>query len=151
VYGKLGMSMEKLLVDVLAKNGLDRPGAEPKTPVVIQSFSADSLKILRKDLGCKLPLILLIGDGKNAEFLTANGMKELKGAVDGIGPNKALILERPELVKDAHDLGLSVTTWTFRAKRTGKFESIRKEMAYFLKDIKVDALFTDNPDEFPRD
>jgi glycerophosphoryl diester phosphodiesterase len=78
-------------------------------------------------------------------------MAKIKDAVDGIGPNKALILQRPGLVKEAHDVGLSVTSWTFQAKRTGKFENVRKEMAYFLNDLKVDALFTNNPDEFPRD
>jgi glycerophosphoryl diester phosphodiesterase len=151
VYAQAGMSMEKLLVEILVKNGLDRPGAVPETPVVIQSFSADSLKIVRKDLGCKLPLVLLVGDNKNLECLTREGMTKIKDAVDGIGPNKALILQRPALVKDAHDVGLSVTSWTFQAKRTGKFENVRKEMAYFLNDLKVDALFTNNPDEFPRE
>src|SRR5262245_55277636 len=55
VYGELGLNMEKLLMEVLAKNRLERHGADPKTPVVIQSFSADSLKVLRKEYGCKLP------------------------------------------------------------------------------------------------
>ena len=35
-------------------------------------------------------------------------------------------------------------------KQTGKFESVRKEMAYFLRDLGY-AVFTDNPDQFPRD
>ena len=35
--------MEKLLVDSLKKNKLDRPDADPKTPIIIQSFSAESL------------------------------------------------------------------------------------------------------------
>jgi glycerophosphoryl diester phosphodiesterase len=150
-YGKFGMKMEKLLMDVLAKNGLDRPGADPKTPIVIQSFSADSLKILRKDLHCKLPLVLLFGNGKTAHYTSPEGLKEIKEFADGIGPSKDVILKKPELVKEAHALGLSVTTWTFRAKRSGKFENVRKEMSYFLRELKVDALFTDNPDEFPRD
>jgi glycerophosphoryl diester phosphodiesterase len=151
VYGKLGLKMEKLLMEVLAKNRLDQPGADPKTPIVIQSFSADSLKILRKDYGCKLPLILLIAGRSGSRQATPEGLKKIKAFADGIGPDKAVILTRPELVKDAHDLGMSVTAWTFQAKRTGKFENVRKEMAYFLHDLKVDALFTNNPDEFPRD
>jgi glycerophosphoryl diester phosphodiesterase len=151
VYGKLGLNMEKLLMEILVKNGLDRPGAEPRTPVVIQSFSAESLKILRKEFHCKLPLILLIEGSKSAQYTSQEGLKQIKEYADGIGPAKALILKRPELVKEAHDLGLSVTSWTFRAKQPGKFENVRKEMGHFLYELKVDALFTDNPDEFPRE
>jgi glycerophosphoryl diester phosphodiesterase len=151
VYGKLGLNMEKLLIEILVKNKLDQPGADPKTPIVIQSFSAASLKILRKEYGCKLPLILLFGDGSGSKYGTPQGLKEVKEFADGIGPSKGTILARPELVKDAHALGLSVTSWTFQAKQTGKFENVRKEMAYFLYDLQVDALFTNNPDEFPRD
>jgi glycerophosphoryl diester phosphodiesterase len=151
VYGKLGMSMEKLLMKVLARNGLDKAGDDAKTPIVIQSFSADSLKALRNDFSCKLPLVLLIGDGKNLQYAAPEGLKQVKEFADGIGPSKAVILERPALVKEAHDFGLSVTSWTFRAKQPGKFASVRKEMAYFLNDLKVDALFTDNPNEFPRE
>jgi glycerophosphoryl diester phosphodiesterase len=44
-----------------------------------------------------------------------------------------------------------VTSWTFQAKRTGNLDNVRKEMAHFLRDLKVDALFTNNPDQFPRD
>jgi glycerophosphoryl diester phosphodiesterase len=149
VYGKLGLKMEKLLMDMLAKNKLDRPGADPKTPVVIQSFSAESLKVLRKDHDCKLPLVFLVGGG--VAHTSKEGLKKVKAFADGIAPNKAVVLARPEMVKDAHDLGMSVTVWTFRAKQTGKFENVRKEMAYFLRDLKVDAVFTDNPDEFPRE
>ncbi len=151
VYGQLGLNMEKLLMEVLAKNGLDRPGADPKTPVVIQSFSAESLKILRKDYGCKLPCVLLIGDGKNLECTTPEGLRQVKQFADGIAPGKTIILERPDMVKGAHDLGMSVTSWTFRAKQPGKHKNVREEMAYFLRELKVDALFTDNPDQFPRD
>jgi glycerophosphoryl diester phosphodiesterase len=151
VYGKLGMSMEKLLMEVLAKNGLDRPGADPRTPVVIQSFSADSLKVLRKDCGCKLPLVFLAESQAGVRHTSKEGLKGVRAFADGIGPHKELVLARPALVEDAHALGLSVTAWTFRSGRTGKFESVRPEMAYFLRGLGVDAVFTDNPDQFPRD
>jgi glycerophosphoryl diester phosphodiesterase len=50
----------------------------------------------------------------------------------------------------AHELGLTVTPYTFRSTGTGRFPSVRDEMAYFLYERDVDALFTDNPDQFPR-
>ena len=60
------------------------------------------------------------------------------------------MLARPELVKDAHDLGMSVTVWTFRPEKDGK-TTPRDEMRHFLRDLKVDDVFTDTPDQFPRD
>ena len=46
--------------------------------------------------------------------------------------------------------GLTVTLWTFRASNPAPFPSVREEMAKFLYDYGVDAVFTDNPDQFPR-
>jgi glycerophosphoryl diester phosphodiesterase len=146
VYGKLGLNMEKELMAVLKANKLDTPGADPKTPVVIQSFSADSLKALRKDHACKLPLVFLFGRGG-----TADDLKAMKEYADGIAPMKPAVLARPEMVADAHKLGMSVTVWTFREGQTGKFKSVKEEMAHFLKELKVDAVFTDNPDQFPKE
>lgn len=147
VYGKRGLNMEKALMAALKANKLDAPGADPKTPVVIQSFSAESLKALRTDHGCKLPLVYLFGPGE----WTAEKLKGVKAFADGIAPNKAAVLARPGLVADAHALGMSVTVWTFRAGQTGKFASVKDEMRHFLRELKVDAVFTDNPDQFPRE
>jgi glycerophosphoryl diester phosphodiesterase len=150
-YEKLGWSMEKLLMETLARNGLERPGANPKTPVVIQSFSAESLKALRRQYGCRLPLVLLVKSGTDAaRRLSPQGLKEIKEFTDGIAPHKQIILNRPTLVGEAHALGMSVTAWTFRSKERSRFPNVREEMAYYLRDLHVDALFTDNPDQFPR-
>ncbi|MGH9916342.1 MAG: glycerophosphodiester phosphodiesterase family protein, partial [Pyrinomonadaceae bacterium] len=56
VYGSLGFDMERLLLDVLKRNGLNTPGANAKTPVIIQSFSPASLMKMSKELKTKLPL-----------------------------------------------------------------------------------------------
>jgi len=69
----------------------------------------------------------------------------------GIGPHKAIIAARPEIVTWAHAAGLTVTSWTFRSSNAGAFASVRDEMAKFLYDYDVDAVFTDNPDQFPRE
>ncbi|QEH34433.1 Glycerophosphoryl diester phosphodiesterase precursor [Aquisphaera giovannonii] len=146
-YEGLGLDMAGLLMDALRKNGLDVPGADPKTPVVVQSFSIGSIKALRERHGCKLPILALLDEPGQ---VTGEAIAGLKGLVDGIAPSKNLVLKRPGLVDDAHRLGLSVTVWTFRAGAAGSSQQVREEMARFLGDLKVDAVFTDNPDQFPR-
>lgn len=149
-YGKLGLRMEPLVMKILKKNQLDQPGADPKTPVIIQSFSAESLRILRNEHKCKLPLVFLFGGTKAKEWETPDGLAKIRQFADGIAPHKDLVLATPDIVGQAHKLGMSVTVWTCRAKDPGKFENVREEMAHLLRNLKVDAIFTDNPDEFPR-
>jgi glycerophosphoryl diester phosphodiesterase len=146
VYGKLGLGMEKLVMEILKKNKLDAPGADPKTPVIIQSFSAESLKLLRKDHGCKLPLVYLFSGGDTSK----DGLKKMQEFADGIAPSKAVVFGQPEIVADAHALGMSVTVWTCRSGQTGKFKTVTDEMAHLLTELKVDAIFTDNPDLWPK-
>lgn len=147
-YEKSGLSMEKLLMELLKKNGLDKPGADPKTPVVMQSFSLPSLRKIKKEFGCELPLMYLF-DRAGPELVSEENCKKLKLEIDGIGPNKSIVLNRPEVVKNAHAAGLTVTIYTCRAKNTGNFPDVKTEMKHYL-DLGVDAIFTDNPDQFPR-
>ena len=81
---------------------------------------------------------------------TPEGLAKLKEFADGIAPHKDNVLAQPEIVTEAHKLGMSVTVWTCRAKDPGKFENVREEMNHLLRNLKVDAIFTDNPDQFPR-
>jgi glycerophosphoryl diester phosphodiesterase len=157
VYGSLGFDMEKLVMDVLAKNGLDKPGAHPKTPVFLQSFSADSLKKMRLTMKVSLPLLFLVSDRDPNEaptdryrdlWLKKERMVDVKAFADGIGPAKGLVLQNPALVKWAHDAGLSVTVYTVRA--TPEVKDAGDEMRLFLYTFGVDAVFTNNPDQFPR-
>jgi glycerophosphoryl diester phosphodiesterase len=148
VYGKRGFDMERLVLDELRKNNLDRPGADPKTPIIIQSFSDASLRRMRHVMGTRLPLVLLIG-AENRHWLAAENLRKVKEFANGIGPAKQLIDADPNLIKTAHDLGLSVTPYTFRSGATGRFKTVREEMAHYLK-LGADAVFTDNPDQFPR-
>lgn len=150
VYGQRGFDMEKLLMDSLKKNKLDQPNADPKTPLVIQSFSAESLRKLRTDHKTKLMLTFLIHADPQAQWLTESGLKKVKAFADGIGPNKSLIEREPKIVAWAHAAGLTVTPYTFRSTMPGKFKDVREEMTHFLFTLGVDALFTDNPDRFPR-
>ncbi len=148
VYGRFGFDMERLLVSALKKNHLGTRSAERHTPVIIQSFSPESLRKLSGMLYPKLPLVLLINQQMQTRWLTAAGLTETKQFASGIGPAKALLDK--DVVRQAHALGLSVTPYTFRLTDIGRFKTLREEMSYYLYDLGVDALFTDNPDLFPR-
>jgi glycerophosphoryl diester phosphodiesterase len=150
VYGSAGFDMEKLVMDVLAKNGLDRPGADPKTPVFIQSFSAESLKKMRLTMKVTLPLLFLVTERDRDAWLTKEKMAEIRTFASGIGPAKSIISGQPEIVTWAHEAGLSVTPYTFRSAGQPAGRTVREEMDRFLYAFGVDALFTDNPDQFPR-
>jgi glycerophosphoryl diester phosphodiesterase len=151
VYGSRGLDMEALLLAQLLRSGLDRPGRDPKTPVIVQSFSAESLRKLRR-VGSTLPLTFLVSDldAERGRWLTDAGLKEVRGFANGLGPAKALILADPTLVSRAHAAGLTVTPYTFRSAGQPPGRTVRDEMAHFLYKIGVDAVFTDNPDQFPR-
>jgi len=62
VYGARGFDMERLLIDELKKNRLITGSAASKTPVIIQSFSPESLKKLFRTIKTALPLVLLVDD-----------------------------------------------------------------------------------------
>jgi len=151
VYGIRGFDMEEMVLAELAHHGLDQPGADPATPVVIQSFSAESLMILRSEKGTTLPMSLLIGgDEAAAEWLTPDGLARVGAFATGIGPAKDLLMDDPSVVQRAHGLDLTVIPWTFRARSPGAFSSVEEEMTHFLDVLGVDGIITDNPDLFPR-
>jgi glycerophosphoryl diester phosphodiesterase len=151
VYGSRGFDMEALVLEQLRRNGLDRPGADPRTPVIVQSFSAESLRRLR-DRGNTLPRVFLISDrdDERQRWLSDEGLRHIAGFAQGIGPAKSLVSDDPSLARRAHALGLTVTPYTFSSADAPAGSTVREEMERFLYTFGVDALFTNNPDEFPR-
>ncbi len=145
VYGSRGFDMERLVLAQLKKNKLP----DKKTPVIIQSFSPESLRKMKSELKTTLPLVFLISPSQK-NWLTPEGLQKARAFAIGIGPAKTLLDGKPELVKLAHDTGLSVTPYTSTTKISSRFSSVREEMNYYLNTLGVDALFTDNPDQFPR-
>ncbi len=151
IHRERGISMEELVLEHLRSNGLDQPGADPETPVILQTFDETAARTLSLELKTELPVVLLFGDPKH-RLLTPGGLAELSGFATGIGPFKEILRADPEIVRNAHTLGLSVTPYTFRARQVGSgFSTVSEEMSFYLFEIGVDALFTDNPDLFPRD
>ena len=126
-------------------------GSRHPEALILQSFDDQTLRELARDLPA-VPRTFLIESRDGDRWLSAAGLSEVAEFATGIGPAKGLIEKQPEIVKAAHALGLTVTPYTFtsRAPAPG-FPDVSREMAYYLFTLDVDAVFTDNPDRFPRD
>lgn len=148
LYTSRGVDMVKLFVESVKKNGLDRPESLKTTPMIIQSFDEPTVRRIAGELPA-VPRILLMESLDNGGLTDAR-LRDLAKFASGIGPAKDLIDKQPDLVKRAHAAGLTVTAYTFRAKGTGRFPTVRDEMSHFLYTLGIDAVFTDNPDQFPR-
>jgi glycerophosphoryl diester phosphodiesterase len=149
IYVGRNVDFEKLVETALDTNGLRGPKADPKTPVILQTFGQDSArKLAQMKIGLPVVLLLNSDDG----FKTAAQLKAWKGIVQGFGPAKEIVKRNPDFVKWAHAEGMSVTPYTFRASDAAKngYKDVSEEMAQYLYTFDVDALFTDNPDRFPR-
>lgn len=147
-YAQLGVEMERLAIAALRENGLDGPSSE--TPVILQSFDSETLQKLKFELNCRLPLVLLIGE-ESRQLLGDAGLQRASRFATGIGPAKGILMADPSLVQRAHARGLTVTPYTFRSSRVAAgFADVSAEMRHYLYGLSVDALFTDNPDLFPR-
>ncbi len=147
VYKGRNVNFEMLVAAALDKHGLRGPKADPKTPIILQTFSESSAKKLAT-MKIGVPVVLLMSNGKGWE--SAAKVKEWKAHVQGLGPAKAIVESNPDLVKWAHAEGLTVVPYTFRSSNSGKHPTVKAEMEHFLYTLGVDGLFTDNPDQFPR-
>jgi glycerophosphoryl diester phosphodiesterase len=147
VYQGRSVDFERLVAAALDKHGLRGAGADTRTRVILQTFSeASARKLIGMPIG--VPVVLLVGDVQGWDQAR---IQEWKGyGVHGFGPAKAVLLRHPDFVTWAHAEGLTVTPYTFRSSDVGRFADVRSEMEHFLYTLGVDALFTDNPDQFPR-
>jgi len=146
LYKSRGVDQVKLFVELIKKNGLEKPESLKKMPVIIQSFDEETVRRVAKELPT-IPRVFLTS---RDEDVTEARIRELAKFASGIAPEKYVIARHPEMVKAAHDAGLTVTSWTFRADEKTQYPSVRDEMAHFLYTLGIDALFTNHPDQFPR-
>ncbi len=172
-FDTIGLSLEEPLVRTLRANGLNRPDSA----VFIQSFETTNLRQL--DRVIDVPLVQLIaGSGAPYDLIVAGstvtyddlatpaGLRQIARYADGIGPDKnrivprdaaGFLLEPTDLVDDAHDVGLLVHPYTFRAENTflpmdfrigtdpARYGDIAAEYELFYG-LGVDGLFADQPD-----
>jgi len=146
LYMRRGVDMVRIFVQSVKALGLDRPESLRVTPVIVQSFDAASLRRVAADLPT-IPRVLLT---EHDADVTEERLRALATFATGIAPDKRVIERHPEMVGRAHALGLTVTSWTFRADERTSYASVREEMEHFLYALGIDALFTNNPDQFPR-
>ena len=177
-FRSIGLPLEEPLVRALDTNGYRGPTAS----AFVQSLEVGNLRRLRRMTD--IPLVQLLhdhgrpydlaasGDPRTyADLATPVGLAELAGYVQGVGPNKHLIVPRDTdnrrglptaLVGDAHSAGLLVHPWTFRRENAFLPEDLRRgdpaSPAYLraagdlpaelrqFRQLEVDGLFTDNPD-----
>ena len=140
---------------------------EHSDPVYVQCFDAQELRRIRNECQCRLKLVQLIGEDswgesatRYAPLRTRKGLERLARTVDGIGPWLMRAFRRrgrdgrissTGLVERAHEAGLAVHPYTFRADELPEaFASFDALLAFFLDRLAVDGLFTDFPDQVSR-
>jgi len=161
-FASIGLSTDEPLIRELHAAGWTTPEA----PVFIQSFEVANL---RRIAGLtRLRLIQLLNaqggpaDGAQASYAamaTPAGLRHIASYAWGIGPHKGLLWhdDAPTtLVADAHDAGLRVHAWTFRAENAflpSRFHrgdapsdhgDLIGEIGAALR-LGIDGFFTDHP------
>jgi glycerophosphoryl diester phosphodiesterase len=142
--------IERMVIDDLKKAGLDRPGADPRTPVLLQSFTASSLEIFARTLKTALPIHFLFSAKDARQWMTPEGLERIKAFSTGISPEKPVVTQYADAIARARKIGLLVTPYTFRATAVAGFPDVTAEMAHYLK-LGVDGVITDNPDRMPKE
>ncbi|BFU47160.1 glycerophosphodiester phosphodiesterase [Krasilnikovia sp. MM14-A1004] len=172
-FASIGLSLEEPLLTALRRHGLDGRDA----PVLIQSFETGNLRKLARMTDVRLIQLLdsrgrpwdhtVAGDARGyRDLATPAGLAGIAGYAHGIGPDKNLLVPRSatgrllaanSVVHNAHEAGLAVHAWTFRAEnrflpldfRVGTDPHARGDIAaefdLFLR-LGVDGVFTDHPD-----
>jgi glycerophosphoryl diester phosphodiesterase len=147
IYAGRHVNFEELVAAALDKHNLRGANADRKTPIILQTFGQESAKKLAA-MKIGVPVVLLLSNDKG--FESAAGVKAWKGIVQGFGPAKSIIMKNPDFVKWAHAEGMSVTPYTVTTREKTQFADVTAEMKHLLNTLGADAIFTDNPDKFPR-
>jgi len=172
-FAGLGLAMEAPLLATLARHGYGGPAA----PVWLQSFEVGNLRALSEvtqlrrvqlieDHGAPYDLRARGDTRSYADLLSAQGLAEIAGYAQAIGPHKSLVIaqhpdgslgEPTTLVAAAHAQGLAVHPWTFRAEnaflpaqfRAGCAPRERGNLAgelFAYLECGIDGFFTDQAD-----
>jgi glycerophosphoryl diester phosphodiesterase len=172
-FRSIGLALEPPLVRILRANHLS--GRDD--PVIVQSFETANLRQLNTMFDVKLVQLVdaagkpydfvVAGDPRTyADLATPAGLRWIARYADGLGANKNLIVPRSAtgsllppttVIRDAHDAGLIVHAWTFRAEnqflptdfRLGGDPNARGDITSEYElffGLGLDGVFADQPD-----
>ncbi|MEU1011101.1 glycerophosphodiester phosphodiesterase [Streptomyces sp. NPDC005890] len=173
-FRKLGLGLEERVAKLLRTYGKDGRNS----PVILQSFEPTSIQRLNRLVDNPLVVLLSSADSRPYDFveaedprtvadlITPEGLREIAGYAQGIGPTLELVIPRKAdgtlaepttLVADAHKAGLVLHPYTMRNENPFLSAEYRKGSAadaygdvfgafkrYFATGI--DGVFTDNAD-----
>ncbi len=153
-----GYDLSRSVIDVLGKHGY----SSKDDSCYLQCFDEAEVKRVREELGYGGLLIQLIGHGHDEEsgtdykrLMTREGLADAAKVADGVGPSTDAIvswtadgnLSVSDFVNHAHDRGLDVHPWTFRADSLPKHcPSADAMLGACFNQAKIDGLFADQPD-----
>jgi len=146
-HNKEGKDISKIVLEILSDYGY----TTKKDNCILQCFDVNELKRIREELRSDLFLVQLIEFEEEEKHLEAYATY-----ADGIGPwYKQLLKGKDEngnwessgLVKQAHDLGMVVHAYTFRADDLGDFKDFDMLLDYGFNQLDLDGIFTDFPDK----
>ena len=154
-----GKDISKAVLRILKKYGY----TEKSKRVYVQCFDAPELKRIHDELfpelGMEVSLVQLIGGKKGARMIEPGGIREVAKYADGIGPPFSWIVKSSstkenlivtDLVKRAHDTGMLVHPYTFRADAgavPAYAADFKDLLRIFYYEVGIDGAFTDFPDQ----
>ena len=141
-----GKDIAKITLNILSEYGYK----SKKDNCVFQCFDAKELKRVRTELQSDLFLVQLIEFEEETKQL-----EHFASYANGIGPWYKQILDKKvngkwqftTLVKEAHELGLVLHPYTFRADQLDEFTTFEEKVRTLFYDANIDGGFTDFPDK----
>jgi len=140
--------IEAEMIAVLERHGLHRPGADARTPIMLQSFTVPSIERLAA-MRTPLRLVVLVAARDADRWLSRDGVDQIRRIAGGISPEKPTLATHAEGWRHATERGLPITPWTFRSTAVKDYPNVTEEMRHYLR-AGVAGLITDNPDLAPR-
>ena len=155
-----GQDISKIVIETLARYGYKTKD----DPLYLQCFDWNETQRIRGELGYRGRLVQLIADNAWKEapgvdfdrLRTRDGLAEIAKVADGVGPWMPHVVTgldgagKPvvtDLVATAHELGLQVHAFTFRADALPDgAKTLEQAFEVFLVQAGIDGLFTDFPD-----
>lgn len=145
-HHKNGKDIAKIVLTILSDYGYKTK----KDNCIFQCFDAKELERVRTILKSELFLVQLIEHPEETKQL-----KHFATYADGLGPWYKQILDKKEngkwkftsLVEEAHELGLKVHPYTFRADQLDDFSSFDEMLQVLFFEANIDGGFTDFPDK----